>query len=111
MTSFHFSFSATSVRSRIRPASTSSSAWRPWLNWVAPIGSPPVMRLTMIGARRAAAAGDGAVDPLVAGGVERLGEFGDRGSLAARRPPMGDFEIGGVRQALRDKIRGSGEKL
>src|SRR6187401_1872132 len=40
---------ATSVRSRIRPAATSSSACRPWLNWVAPIGSPPVMRLTMIG--------------------------------------------------------------
>ena len=48
-TSAHFSSAATSLRSRIRPASTSSSAWRPWLNWVAPIGSPPVMRLIMIG--------------------------------------------------------------
>ena len=43
---------------------------------------------------RIAGAGDGAVDPMVAGGVERLGEFGDCRRFAARRPPMGDFEIG-----------------
>ena len=49
MKSFQPSFSAIGVRSRISPASTSSSAWRPWLNCVAPIGSPPVMRLIMIG--------------------------------------------------------------
>ena len=44
--------------------------------------------------RGAAAAGDGAVHPLVAGGVEGLGELGDRRGFAARRPPVGDFEIG-----------------
>ena len=48
-TSVHLSLVARSVRSRISPACTSSSACRPWLNWVAPIGSPPVMRLIMIG--------------------------------------------------------------
>src|SRR5678816_3387568 len=49
MSSFQFSLVARSVRSRITPAWTSSSAWRPWLNCVAPIGSPPVMRLIMTG--------------------------------------------------------------
>src|SRR5262245_50291952 len=49
MISFQFSLVARSVRSRITPAWTSSSAWRPWLNCVAPIGSPPVMRLIMTG--------------------------------------------------------------
>src|SRR6185503_2937128 len=38
-------------------------------------------------------AGDGAVDPLVAGGVERLGELGDGRGLTARRPPVGDLNI------------------
>ena len=41
--------SATSVRSRSRPASINSSAWRPWLSCVAAIGSPPMMREIMIG--------------------------------------------------------------
>ena len=45
--SFQPSASAMSVMSRNRPASINSSAWRPWLNWNAPIGSPPVKRLTM----------------------------------------------------------------
>src|SRR5215468_8482688 len=49
MSSFQCSLVARSVRSRITPAWTSSSAWRPWLNCVAPIGSPPVMRLIMTG--------------------------------------------------------------
>ena len=49
--------------------------------------------------RDVAGAGDGAVDPVVAGGVERLGELGDRRRLAARRPPVGDLEVGGVRHA------------
>ena len=85
-----------SGRASGRPA-TSSSAWRPWLNWVAPIGSPPVMRLIMIGRAVIRRTGDGAVDPIVAGGVEGLGEFGDRRRLAAGRPPMGDLEIGCLR--------------
>src|SRR5689334_10539259 len=38
-----------SVRSRRRLASMSSSAWRPWLNWKASIGSPPRMREIMMG--------------------------------------------------------------
>jgi hypothetical protein len=46
------------------------------------------------GPRRVAAAGDGAVDPFVAGGVEGLRELGDSGCLAARRPPVGHFKIG-----------------
>jgi len=41
--------SATSVRSRRRPASISSCAWRPWFSCVAAIGSPPRMREIMMG--------------------------------------------------------------
>ena len=44
---------------------------------------------------RISAAGDGAVDPFVAGGIECLGEFGDRRSLATGGPPVGDLEFGG----------------
>ena len=47
--SFQPSASAISVMSRKRPDSINSSAWRPWLNWNAPGGFPPVMRLTMTG--------------------------------------------------------------
>ncbi len=43
---------------------------------------------------RVAAAGDGAIDTLVARGVEGLGEFGDGGRFAARCPPMRDFQVG-----------------
>ena len=46
--------------------------------------------------RGVARAGDGAVDPFVAGGVEGLGELGDRRRLAARRPPVRDLEVRGV---------------
>jgi len=42
----------------------------------------------------AAGAGDGAVDPVIARRIERLGEFGHRRGLAARRPPVGDLQIG-----------------
>src|SRR4051812_14952910 len=49
MMSFQCSLVARSVRSRSTPAWMSSSAWRPWLNCMAPIGSPPVSRLTMTG--------------------------------------------------------------
>jgi len=46
---------------------------------------------------------DGAVDPLVAGGIESLGEFGNRGCLTARSPPMRDFDVGGANGRTRQK--------
>jgi len=45
------------------------------------------------GARGSARSGNGAVDPFVACGIERLGELGDRRRLAARGPPMCDLEV------------------
>jgi hypothetical protein len=78
---------------------TSSSAWRPWLNCVAAMGSPPVMRLIMIGR---AVPPEPAMAPsihLLPVASKAFAKLGDGRGLAARRPPMRDFEFCGLHRA------------
>ena len=58
----------------------------------------------------AAAAGEGAVDPLVAGGVERLGKFGNGCGFAAGRPPVSDFKVHGLGSRRKCQQRCTGKK-
>ena len=55
---------------------------------------------------RAARTGNRTVNPFVTGGVESLGQFGDRGGFAARCPPMGHLKIGGPGDTRRNHDAG-----